>query len=121
MKKRIFWNNRLSSKSWEVQISGYKKHGNSARQSQSGDVSRKPADGQAALNNSVPLGKNTTARVGVDTENKEVVVLKNNSTPSNEYHGYVPEKLNTKEANVVREKFDGIVDVSNNGTCKVKC
>ncbi|MCF4010565.1 MULTISPECIES: hypothetical protein [Gammaproteobacteria] len=69
----------------------------------------------------MPLGKNTDARVGVDVNNKEVVILKNNGTPSNEYHGYVPEKLNTKEANVVREKFDGIVDVSNNGTCKVKC
>ncbi len=101
--------------------SGYKKHGNAARQSQSGDVSRKPVDGQAALNNSVPLGKNTTARVGVDTENKEVVVLKNNGTPSNEYHGYVPGKLTTQEANVVKKNFDGVVEVSKNGTCKVKC
>ena len=101
--------------------SGYKKHGNSARQSQGVDVSRKPVDGQAALNNSVPLGENTKARVGVDINNKEVVILKNNSTPSNEYHGYVPEKLTTQEANVVNKNFRDVVTVSNNGTCKVKC
>jgi hypothetical protein len=37
------------------------------------------------------------------------------------YHGYVPEKLTTQEANVVKKTFDGVVEVSKNGTCKVKC
>jgi hypothetical protein len=37
------------------------------------------------------------------------------------YHGYVPEKFTTQEANVVNKTFDGVVEVSKNGTCKVKC
>ena len=40
--------------------------------------------------------------------------LSNFASPSYEYHGYVPEKLTTQEANVVKKNFREVVTVSNN-------
>lgn len=41
------------------------KHGSTQRPTSRGPNSAEPADGQEALDNSVPLGENTTRRVGV--------------------------------------------------------
>ena len=101
--------------------SEYKKHGNEAKEGSKGVISRKPTDGQAALDNSLPVKASATSRIGVDTINKEVVVLKSNGKGTNEYHGFVPAKLNQDEANTVRKRFSDTVKVKNNGSCTVKC
>jgi hypothetical protein len=36
------------------------------------------------------------------------------ASQSNEYHGYVPKKLTTQEANMVKKNFREVVTVSNN-------
>lgn len=48
--------------------SGYKKHKGISRDTANGVASKKPKDGQAALDNSVPLGGNSKARIGMDVE-----------------------------------------------------
>ncbi|WP_327234756.1 polymorphic toxin-type HINT domain-containing protein [Streptomyces sp. NBC_01317] len=51
------------------------KHGASARGSSRGTNSAEPQNGQAALDNSVPVKGTSPRRVGVDVENGEIVVL----------------------------------------------
>ncbi|MFJ1599219.1 polymorphic toxin-type HINT domain-containing protein [Streptomyces sp. NPDC088261] len=51
------------------------KHGTSARGSSRGTNSAEPLNGQAALDNSVPVKGTSPRRVGVDVENGEIVVL----------------------------------------------
>jgi uncharacterized protein RhaS with RHS repeats len=94
------------------------KHGNTTKKTAKGDASPGPKDGQAALDNSVQVKSTSTARVGVDNKNKEVVVLKESGKNSNEFHGFVPEKLTQEEANAVRKNFPN-VKVKNNGSCTV--
>ncbi len=101
--------------------SGYKKHGNTAKAGARGENSPKPKDGQAALDNSVKIKSTSDARVGVDTKNKEVVVLKSNGKGTDEFHGFVPKKLTTEEGNAVRINFPDTVKVKNDGSCKFKC
>ncbi len=99
--------------------SGYKKHKGISRETAKGVASKKPKDGQAALDNSAPLGGNSKARIGVDVENAEVVILKSNGTPANEYHGYVPERLTSKEAKAAKKAFDGLLKIDNKGACEI--
>ncbi len=99
------------------------KHGTQAKSGSKGDNSAAPKDGQAALDNSVQ--STDKKRVGVDTENKEVVVLSRDQTLPNgteTYHGHVPEKLSQAEANALREseELSKKVKLKNDGTTKVK-
>lgn len=57
-----------------------------------------------ALENSVPLGENTTRRVGVDKENGEIVVLDETHPGKGVYHGHVRswEELSDKMRNALR-------------------
>lgn len=80
------------------------KHGSTQRQTSRGPNSAEPQNGQEALENSVPLGENTTRRVGVDKENGEIVVLDETHPGKGVYHGHVRswEELSDKMRNALR-------------------
>lgn len=59
------------------------------RSKKHGRVSSQPTDGQAALDNSVQISERSTRRVGVDRENKEIVVLMEHLPGI--FHGFVVE------------------------------
>lgn len=61
------------------------KHSSVAR----GRISREPANPQRTLEVSKPVGGNSKARIGYDSETGEIVVFQ--ETSENVYHGYVPE------------------------------
>lgn len=97
--------------------SSYKKHGNTTK----GDISRAPTNGQAALDNSVAVSDNSTKRIGVDVENKEVVRLMENGSGTKEFHGHVPDKIEDQaERNAVKKHFSDVVKIKNDGTCSFK-
>ncbi|MEV2194259.1 DUF6531 domain-containing protein [Streptomyces phaeochromogenes] len=81
--------------------SSYDKHGSGSSSSAKGEVSRAPANGQAALDRSIPLGDpnnpNKFRRLGVDHVNNEIVVL--------DRHEYVTDK----NGNIVKEIYHGHV------------
>ncbi|WP_158690682.1 DUF6531 domain-containing protein [Streptomyces sp. 142MFCol3.1] len=88
--------------------STYDKHGSGSSSSAKGEIGRAPADGQAALDRSIPLGDpNNPAdfrRIGVDHVNNEIVVLdrheyrtdKNGKIVKEIYHGHVQGKYPSK-------------------------
>jgi hypothetical protein len=53
-----------------------------------GNVSPQPTNGEAVLADSVPIGGNSTGRIGYDASTGEIVVFQNHQGES--YHGYVP-------------------------------
>ncbi|WTZ46597.1 hypothetical protein OG241_22890 [Streptomyces sp. NBC_01390] len=81
--------------------SEYTKHGSGSSSSAKGEVSRAPANGQAALDRSIPLGDpNNPAsfrRIGVDHANNEIVVL--------DRHKYFTDK----DGNIIKEIYHGHV------------
>ncbi|MCF3133282.1 DUF6531 domain-containing protein [Streptomyces olivochromogenes] len=81
--------------------STYDKHGSGSSSSAKGEVSRAPANGQGALDRSIPLGDpnnpNRFRRLGVDYANNEIVVL--------DRHEYVTDK----NGNIVKEIYHGHV------------
>ncbi|TDD61545.1 hypothetical protein [Actinomadura rubrisoli] len=86
------------------------KHGSNTRQTSRGPNSAEPTDGQEALDNSAPLGENTTRRVGVDKEHGEIVVLDETHPGKSIYHGHVREwdELTDKMKNALKRA--GLVD-----------
>ncbi|MFI1596538.1 DUF6531 domain-containing protein [Streptomyces venezuelae] len=81
--------------------STYDKHGSGSSSSAKGEIGRAPANGQAALDRSIPLGDGDNPdkfrRIGVDHVNNEIVVLdrheyrtdKNGKIVKEIYHGHV--------------------------------
>src|SRR6185437_3159696 len=61
------------------------KHGSQ----QSGNASAAPKDGPGTLNNSIQYKPTSTARVGVDPVNNEIVQFKETNPGAGNYHGYV--------------------------------
>lgn len=55
-------------------------------------VSPQPTNPQDVLANSVPLGGNSSGRIGYDSSTKEIVVFQKHI--SDTYHGYVPSNWN---------------------------
>ncbi|QES44135.1 hypothetical protein DEJ49_26865 [Streptomyces venezuelae] len=84
--------------------SSYSKHGSGSSSSAKGEIGRRPANGQAALDRSIPLGDGTNPakfrRVGVDHVNNEIVVL--------DRHEYVTDK----NGKIVKEIYHGHVQAS---------
>lgn len=76
----------------------------------SGRKNKAPIDGQAALDNSIPLGPNTDRRIGIS--NGEFVVL--DKTSDGLYHGHVRswDELTPKMQAVLRKA--GLVDKKGN-------
>ena len=70
------------------------------RSKKRGRVSSQPADGQAALDNSVQISERSTRRVGVDRKNEEIVVLMEHLPGI--FHGFVVE-WNELERSVQRQ------------------
>lgn len=54
-----------------------------------GRISRQPADGQTALNDSVQISERSSRRVGVDRSNKEIVIFMEHLPEV--FHGFVVE------------------------------
>lgn len=71
------------------------KHGRTARR----DVSPEPRDGQAALNQSVPSDGNSSARVGVDYEDGDIIQFHEHRP--GKFHGFVV------QWDKLRKKFKG--------------
>jgi hypothetical protein len=97
--------------------STYDKHANKSV----ANVSKRPEDGQAALDNSVLVKNkaNGERRIGVDKKNSEVVVLDEHrfdpNTNTGTYHGHVPKKLeNTDLKNAAKTHPN--IRVKNDGT-----
>ncbi|WP_250655568.1 RHS repeat-associated core domain-containing protein [Alkalimarinus coralli] len=97
--------------------STYDKHG----AQDIGEISRAPANGQEALNNSIQIKPTSPRRVGVDAINKELVILDRHlETSSSEYyHGHVQDKISEQNIRNAAAKLPG-VKVKNNGTWKIK-
>lgn len=66
---------------------GSSKHGGGQRYGPKGTVSPEPQNGQAALDNSVQAKPTSSARIGIDVENEEFVVLREHLP--DRFHGYV--------------------------------
>nr|WP_221353041.1 DUF6531 domain-containing protein [Streptomyces sp. REN17] len=105
--------------------SEYDKHGSSSSSSAKGEIGRAPANGQAALDRSLPLGDpNNPAkfrRVGVDHVNNEIVVLdrhrfetdKNGKIVKEIYHGHVQASYPSnavKENDLTRLVREGMIN-----------
>ncbi len=88
-----------------------------------GNISRAPTNGQNALDNSVQIKPTSDRRVGVDLENKEVVILDRHTTTSDGdevFHGHVQDKINEQPIrNAVRDNFKD-VKLSNKGEWEIK-
>ncbi|MEV8438340.1 hypothetical protein AB0425_13260 [Actinosynnema sp. NPDC051121] len=97
------------------------KHGKVVRNSSRGVNSREPTNGQAALDNSVPVRGTSTHRIGVDVENGEIVVLDNTNRrivcscgegdgPNDSWHGHVRDwdDLHIDQPNALKRA--GLVD-----------
>jgi RHS repeat-associated protein len=89
--------------------STYLKHGDIAKAGPRGEIGRAPKNGQAALDNSVEFSNdgNKIRRIGVDVENKELVIL---DGQNGKFHGHVPtEALDPKLEAAARKAFPGII------------
>lgn len=86
------------------------KHGPSSREFAKGKASAEPLNGQAALDNSVQVKPTSPRRVGVDTENEQIVVLDETHPGQEIYHGHVREwsELTQEMQNAL--KSAGLVD-----------
>jgi hypothetical protein len=82
------------------------KHGSEDR----GDISRAPADGQEALDNSVQVKDTSTRRVGVDKDNDEIVVFDETHPGKGIFHGHVRpwDKLTSQMQDALKKA--GLVD-----------
>lgn len=65
-------------------------------------------DGQEALDNSTPIKQTSERRVGVDSINKEVVVLDPNGKGSDKFHGHVQDKITDAKTRNVASKLPGV-------------
>ncbi len=104
--------------------STYDKHSSSASSSAKGEIGRAPADGQAALDRSMPRTTGNDAafrRIGVDHANQEIVVLdrhdfvtdKDGNIVKEIYHGHVQAKYPSKavtQAHLTQLKKAGMID-----------
>ncbi|MFJ2831930.1 RHS repeat-associated core domain-containing protein [Streptomyces sp. NPDC087263] len=105
--------------------STYDKHGSGSSSSGKGEIGRAPANGQAALDRSIPLGDpNNPAkfrRLGVDHANNEIVVLdrhhyetdKNGKIVKEIYHGHVQGKYpsdSITEGDLNKLKKNGMIN-----------
>jgi len=87
--------------------SNYKKHGKFDKGSKN---SRKPQNGQEALNSSERVKETSERRVGVDRENGEVVVMDKHDTIGGDdiYHGHVQDTLKEAELKNTAKRLPGV-------------
>lgn len=76
-----------------------------------GRISAQPTDGQAALDNSVQISDTSSRRVGVDRDNREIVVLMEHLPGV--FHGFVV-KWDEPDRNVQR-RLQGLGLVTSRG------
>ncbi|MFC0548286.1 DUF6531 domain-containing protein [Kutzneria chonburiensis] len=104
--------------------SSYGKHGRSERQTSRGVSSRRPTNGQAALDRSIDPDPDNPAvfrRYGVDHENGEIVVLdrhhyeedKDGNITKEYYHGHVPDPDTIPSKIMTMLKRNGMVGKKN--------